>query len=77
MGPDEEENSVESLSKLNVKFPPTDGDAEFLESSPETTPILNTLMTENVLPNQPFNMDLGDQEVSFNKMNSNCREYGQ
>ncbi|KAG8125009.1 hypothetical protein E2320_020263, partial [Naja naja] len=70
MGPDEEENSVESLSKLNVKFPPTDSDTEFLESSPETIPILNTLMTENVLPNQPFNMDLRDQEVSFNKMNS-------
>uniref|UniRef100_A0A2D4HRS5 UBZ1-type domain-containing protein n=1 Tax=Micrurus lemniscatus lemniscatus TaxID=129467 RepID=A0A2D4HRS5_MICLE len=62
MGPDEEENSVESLSKLNVKFPPTDSDTEFLESSPETIPILNTLMTENVLPNQPFNMDLRDQE---------------
>ncbi|ETE71245.1 TRAF family member-associated NF-kappa-B activator [Ophiophagus hannah] len=62
MGPDEEENSVESLSKLNVKFPPTDSDTEFLESSPETIPILNTLMTEHVLPNQPFNMDLRDQE---------------
>ncbi|XP_007427628.1 TRAF family member-associated NF-kappa-B activator isoform X1 [Python bivittatus] len=62
MGQDEEENSVESLSKLNVKFPPTDSDTEFLESSPETTPILNTLMSENTLPNQPFNMDLGDQE---------------
>ncbi|XP_013913115.1 PREDICTED: TRAF family member-associated NF-kappa-B activator [Thamnophis sirtalis] len=62
MGPDEEENSVESLSKLNVKFPPTDSDTEFLESSSETTPILNTLTTENMLPNLPFNMDLGDQE---------------
>ncbi|KAM3853740.1 LOW QUALITY PROTEIN: TRAF family member-associated NF-kappa-B activator [Vipera latastei] len=70
MGPDEEENSVESLSKLNVKFPPTDGDAEFLESSPETTPILNTLMTENVLPNQPFNMDLGDQEPPWKSYSS-------
>ncbi|XP_070587736.1 TRAF family member-associated NF-kappa-B activator isoform X2 [Erythrolamprus reginae] len=60
--PDEEENSVESLSKLNVKFPPTDSDTEFLESSPETTPIPNTLMIENVLPNQPFKMNLGDQE---------------
>ncbi|XP_032067233.1 TRAF family member-associated NF-kappa-B activator isoform X2 [Thamnophis elegans] len=62
MGPDEEENSVESLSKLNVKFPPTDSDTEFLESSSETTPILNTLTTENMLPNLPFNMDLEDQE---------------
>ncbi|KAM6459221.1 TRAF family member-associated NF-kappa-B activator isoform 6-T13 [Liasis olivaceus] len=62
MGQDEEENSVESLSKLNVKFPPTDSDTEFLESSPETTPVLNTLMSENMLPNQPFNMDFGDQE---------------
>ncbi|XP_034282059.1 TRAF family member-associated NF-kappa-B activator isoform X2 [Pantherophis guttatus] len=66
MGPDEEENSVESLSKLNVKFPPTDSDTEFLESSPETTPILNALMTENMLPNQPFNMDHGDQEPPWN-----------
>uniref|UniRef100_A0A8D0EF26 TRAF family member associated NFKB activator n=1 Tax=Salvator merianae TaxID=96440 RepID=A0A8D0EF26_SALMN len=62
-GQDEEENSVESLSKLNVKFPPADGDTAFLDSSPDVPPAL----PEDVLQDQQFNKELGDQDVSFSE----------
>ncbi|XP_061464641.1 TRAF family member-associated NF-kappa-B activator isoform X2 [Rhineura floridana] len=61
MGQEEEENSVESLSKFNVKFPPTDNDVTFLESAPDAPPIPCTVMTENLLLDQQFNKDLGAQ----------------
>ena len=32
LGQDEEDTSFESLSKFNVKFPPTDNDSTFLHS---------------------------------------------
>ncbi|KAJ6660838.1 hypothetical protein lerEdw1_017464 [Lerista edwardsae] len=65
IGQDEEENSVESLSKLNVKFPPTDNDSAFLQSTPDTSPIPCTVLTENLLQNQQFNREPGDQAVNF------------
>ncbi|KAM5266720.1 TRAF family member-associated NF-kappa-B activator isoform 3-T8 [Hipposideros larvatus] len=41
LGRDEEDTSLESLSKFNVKFPPVDSDSTFLHSTPErpTVPV--------------------------------------
>lgn len=71
IGQDEEENSVESLSKLNVKFPPTDNDSAFLQSTPDTSPIPCTVLTENLLQNQKFNIEQGDQAVNFSEVACN------
>ncbi|XP_066468181.1 TRAF family member-associated NF-kappa-B activator isoform X2 [Tiliqua scincoides] len=71
VGQDEEENSVESLSKLNVKFPPTDNDSAFLQSAPDTSPIPCTVLTENLLQNQQFNREPGDQAVNFSEVSCN------
>ncbi|KAG9477245.1 hypothetical protein GDO78_002568 [Eleutherodactylus coqui] len=41
LAPDDERSiSVESLSKLSIKFPPSSDDSDFLESSPDNLPIL-------------------------------------
>ncbi|XP_033021725.1 TRAF family member-associated NF-kappa-B activator isoform X1 [Lacerta agilis] len=74
MGQDEEENSVESLSQFNVKFPPIDNDAAFLESTPDAPGIPCIVMTENMLPDQPFHRDLGDQDVSYSEVKRNMFE---
>ncbi|XP_044273535.1 TRAF family member-associated NF-kappa-B activator isoform X1 [Varanus komodoensis] len=74
MGQEEEENSVESLSKFNVKFPPTDHDVTFLESTPDTSPIVCTAGTGNLLQDQQFNQDLGDQAANFSEMKHNLFE---
>ncbi|XP_062972553.1 TRAF family member-associated NF-kappa-B activator [Elgaria multicarinata webbii] len=74
MGQEEEENSVESLSKFNVKFPPTDHDATFLESTPDIPPIACTTVTENVLQDSQFNRDIGDQAVGFSEVKRNLFE---
>nr|XP_056717473.1 TRAF family member-associated NF-kappa-B activator [Euleptes europaea] len=65
MGPDEEENSVESLSKLSVKFPPTDSDSTFLQSSPDTPLVPCAVGPECLLPEPQFDRELGDQAVNF------------
>ncbi|KAJ7345714.1 hypothetical protein JRQ81_001664 [Phrynocephalus forsythii] len=66
---DEEENSVESLSQLNVKFPPTDNDAAFLQSTPDTPPIPCTMGTQTLLQDPQFKRDLGGQGESFSDVN--------
>ncbi|XP_042335872.1 TRAF family member-associated NF-kappa-B activator isoform X2 [Sceloporus undulatus] len=73
-GQDEEENSVESLSKLNVKFPPTDSDTTFLESTTESPPIPYSPGTEALLQDQQFNSDLEDQDVSYSEVKCNLFE---
>ncbi|XP_053554339.1 TRAF family member-associated NF-kappa-B activator isoform X3 [Bombina bombina] len=53
LGPDDEVSfSVESLSNLSVKFPPTDNDSEFLQSAPEKLPALNIVSSENPYPSK-------------------------
>ncbi|XP_053327013.1 TRAF family member-associated NF-kappa-B activator isoform X2 [Spea bombifrons] len=48
LGPDDELSvSVESLSNLSVKFPPSDENCEFLESSPEIGPLLRPASDKN------------------------------
>ncbi|XP_015285124.1 PREDICTED: TRAF family member-associated NF-kappa-B activator isoform X2 [Gekko japonicus] len=67
MGPDEEENSVESLSKLSVKFPPTDSDSTFLQSTPDTPPVPCVVVPECLLPDPQFDTELGDPAVNFSE----------
>uniref|UniRef100_A0ACB8G176 Uncharacterized protein n=1 Tax=Sphaerodactylus townsendi TaxID=933632 RepID=A0ACB8G176_9SAUR len=67
IGPDEEENSVESLSKLNVKFPPTDSDSTFLQSTPDTLPVPCAVGPECLLPDPQFDRELGDPAVNFSE----------
>ncbi|XP_053134322.1 TRAF family member-associated NF-kappa-B activator isoform X2 [Hemicordylus capensis] len=74
MGQDEEENSVESLSKFNVKFPPTDNDSTFLQSSPDTPPISCGVVTEDLLQDQQFNRELGNQTMNFSEVAGNLFE---
>ncbi|XP_008117344.2 TRAF family member-associated NF-kappa-B activator [Anolis carolinensis] len=71
IGQDEEENSVESLSKLNVKFPPTENDTTFLESTTDAPPIPCIPGAEALLQ---VNRDLADQDVNFSEMKCNLFE---
>ncbi|XP_009994391.1 PREDICTED: TRAF family member-associated NF-kappa-B activator [Chaetura pelagica] len=59
VGQDEDNNSVESLSKFNVKFPPTDNDSAFLQSTQEKPTVPCTGIAENML--QDFNLEHRDQ----------------
>ncbi|KAM3915848.1 TRAF family member-associated NF-kappa-B activator isoform 1-T2 [Leptodactylus fuscus] len=53
LGPDDELSiSVESLSNLSVKFPPSTDDCDFLESSPGKLPILPQALEQGANPNQ-------------------------
>ncbi|XP_006196275.1 TRAF family member-associated NF-kappa-B activator isoform X2 [Vicugna pacos] len=63
---DEEENSVESLSKFNVKFPPTDSDSTFLHSTPERPSVLGPTAFEAVCQDT-FNMEPRDNPGNFVK----------
>lgn len=67
MGPDEEENFVESLSKLSVKFPPTDSDSAFLQSTPDTLPIPCAVGPECLLPDPQFDREHGDPAGNFSE----------
>ncbi|XP_029461458.1 TRAF family member-associated NF-kappa-B activator isoform X2 [Rhinatrema bivittatum] len=50
LGQDEEDNcSVESLSKFSVKFPPTDTNSVFLQSAPENPAVSSPAGIENML----------------------------
>ncbi|XP_054826996.1 TRAF family member-associated NF-kappa-B activator isoform X2 [Eublepharis macularius] len=71
MGQDEEENSVESLSKLSVKFPPTDNDSAFLQSTPDSAPVPCAVGSECLLQDLQFNRELGNPAVNFNQVT--CR----
>ncbi|XP_032335458.1 TRAF family member-associated NF-kappa-B activator isoform X4 [Camelus ferus] len=63
---DEEDNSVESLSKFNVKFPPTDSDSTFLHSTPERPNVLGPTAFEAVCQDT-FNMEPRDNPGNFVK----------
>ncbi|KAG8432374.1 hypothetical protein GDO86_016856 [Hymenochirus boettgeri] len=48
---DEEIISLESLSKLSVKFPPMDDGSDFLKSAPEKLPFLGPVLTQTTHTN--------------------------
>ncbi|XP_045874815.1 TRAF family member-associated NF-kappa-B activator isoform X3 [Meles meles] len=66
LGRDEEDTSFESLSKFNVKFPPTDNDSTFLHSTPERPNILGPVISEAVYQDK-FNMEFRDIPGNFVK----------
>ncbi|XP_069430452.1 TRAF family member-associated NF-kappa-B activator isoform X2 [Ovis canadensis] len=66
LGQDEEDTSFESLSKLNVKFPPTDNDSTFLHSTPERPDVLGSVTSETVCQDQ-FNMEPRNNPGNFVK----------
>nr|XP_048281655.1 TRAF family member-associated NF-kappa-B activator isoform X2 [Myodes glareolus] len=66
LGRDEEDTSLESLSKFNVKFPPMDSDSAFLHSTPETPSILSPDTSEAVRQDT-FNMEGRDNPGNFGK----------
>uniref|UniRef100_A0A8C3YB46 TRAF family member associated NFKB activator n=1 Tax=Catagonus wagneri TaxID=51154 RepID=A0A8C3YB46_9CETA len=66
LGQDEEDTSFESLSKFNVKFPPTDSDSAFLHSTPERPTVLGPATSEAVCQDK-FNMDPRDNPGNFVK----------
>ncbi|XP_027674855.2 TRAF family member-associated NF-kappa-B activator isoform X2 [Chelonia mydas] len=71
VGQDEEDNSVESLSKLNVKFPPTDNDSTFLQSTPDKPTVPCTAIAENILQDHHFNMKHEDHTMNRSKLECN------
>ncbi|KAL1786839.1 hypothetical protein HispidOSU_026299 [Sigmodon hispidus] len=66
LGPDEEDTSLESLSKFNVKFPPLDSDSPFLHSTPETLSNLNPATAEAGCQDR-FNVEARDNPGNFGK----------
>ncbi|XP_067405474.1 TRAF family member-associated NF-kappa-B activator isoform X2 [Emydura macquarii macquarii] len=71
VGQDEDDNSVESLSKLNVKFPPTDNDSAFLQSTPDKPTVPCTVIAENMLQDNHFNMEHKDQAMNLSELECN------
>uniref|UniRef100_A0A8C8RI07 TRAF family member associated NFKB activator n=1 Tax=Pelusios castaneus TaxID=367368 RepID=A0A8C8RI07_9SAUR len=74
VGQDEEDNSVDSLSKFNVKFPPTDNDSAFLQSTPDKPMVPCTAIVENMLQDHHFNMEHKDQAMNLSKLECNTFE---
>ncbi|XP_032659452.1 TRAF family member-associated NF-kappa-B activator isoform X2 [Chelonoidis abingdonii] len=74
VGQDEEDNSVESLSKFSVKFPPTDNDSTFLQSTPDKPAVPCTAIAENMLPDHHFYMDQEDHTMNLSKLECNTLE---
>ncbi|XP_030310458.1 TRAF family member-associated NF-kappa-B activator isoform X2 [Calypte anna] len=74
VGQDEDNNSVESLSKFNVKFPPTDNDSAFLQSTQEKPTIPCTGIAENMLQDHHFNLEHRDRAVNLSKLEPNSFE---
>ncbi|XP_044522504.1 TRAF family member-associated NF-kappa-B activator isoform X2 [Gracilinanus agilis] len=66
LGQEEEDNSLESLSKFNVKFPPMDNDSTFLHSTPEKPQVMVPARTEPVGQDK-FDRELQDSSVAFVK----------
>ncbi|XP_040827563.1 TRAF family member-associated NF-kappa-B activator isoform X1 [Ochotona curzoniae] len=64
LGRDEEDTSIESLSKLNVKFPPVDSDSTFLHSTSELPNILGAATSE-AMCQDILNMELRDNPGHF------------
>ncbi|XP_071977998.1 TRAF family member-associated NF-kappa-B activator isoform X2 [Engystomops pustulosus] len=55
VGPDDDLSvSVESLSNLSVKFPPSSDECEFLESAPGKPPLLPSALEQEAIPNKQF-----------------------
>uniref|UniRef100_A0A8C3VJR7 TRAF family member associated NFKB activator n=1 Tax=Catharus ustulatus TaxID=91951 RepID=A0A8C3VJR7_CATUS len=74
VGQDEDNNSVESLSKFNVKFPPTDNDSAFLQSTQEKPTVPCTGISENILQDHHFNLEHRDRAVNLSKLEPNSFE---
>ncbi|KFP50029.1 TRAF family member-associated NF-kappa-B activator [Cathartes aura] len=74
VGQDEDNNSVESLSKFNVKFPPTDNDSAFLQSTQEKPAVPCTGIAENMLQDHHFNLEHRDRAVNLSKLEPNSFE---
>ncbi|XP_074949398.1 TRAF family member-associated NF-kappa-B activator isoform X1 [Phalacrocorax aristotelis] len=74
VGQDEDNNSVESLSKFNVKFPPTDNDSAFLQSTQEKPTVPCTGIAENMLQDHHFNLEHRDRALNLSKLESNSFE---
>ncbi|KFQ35736.1 TRAF family member-associated NF-kappa-B activator, partial [Merops nubicus] len=74
VGQDEDNNSVESLSKFNVKFPPTDNDSAFLQSTQEKPTVSCTGIAENRLQDHHFNLERRDHAVNLSKLELNSFE---
>ncbi|NXE46558.1 TANK protein, partial [Casuarius casuarius] len=74
VGQDEDNNSVESLSKFNVKFPPTDNDSAFLQSTQDKPTVPCTGIAENMLQDHRFNLEHRDHAVNLSKLESNSFE---
>ncbi|KFV56010.1 TRAF family member-associated NF-kappa-B activator [Tyto alba] len=74
VGQDEDNNSVESLSKFNVKFPPTDNDSAFLQSTQEKPTVPCTGIAENMLQDHRFNLEHRDRAVNLSKLEPNSFE---
>uniref|UniRef100_A0A8C3R0B4 TRAF family member associated NFKB activator n=1 Tax=Cyanoderma ruficeps TaxID=181631 RepID=A0A8C3R0B4_9PASS len=74
VGQDEDNNSVESLSKFNVKFPPTDNDSAFLQSTQEKPTVPCTGISENILQDHHFNLEHRDHAVNLSKLEPNSFE---
>lgn len=66
LGREEEDTSFDSLSKFNVKFPPTDNDSTFLHSTPERPNILGPVTSEAACQDK-FNMEFRDNPGNFVK----------
>ncbi|XP_043852248.1 TRAF family member-associated NF-kappa-B activator isoform X2 [Dromiciops gliroides] len=66
LGQEEEDNSLESLSKFNVKFPPTDNDSTFLHSTPDKPQVMGPARTEPVGQDK-FDRELRDDSMNFVK----------
>ncbi|XP_074071959.1 TRAF family member-associated NF-kappa-B activator isoform X2 [Macrotis lagotis] len=66
LGQGEEDNSLESLSKFNVKFPPTDNDSTFLHSTPDKPQGMGLARTESVGQDK-FDRELRDNSMNFGK----------
>ncbi|XP_010217546.1 PREDICTED: TRAF family member-associated NF-kappa-B activator [Tinamus guttatus] len=74
VGQDEDNNSVESLSKFNVKFPPTDNDSAFLQSTQDKPTVPCTAIAENMLQDHHFNLEHRDHAVNLSELESNSFE---
>ncbi|KAM3667805.1 TRAF family member-associated NF-kappa-B activator isoform 1-T2 [Ammospiza maritima maritima] len=74
VGQDEDNNSVESLSKFNVKFPPTDNDSAFLQSTQEKPTVPCAGISENMLQDHHFNLEHRDRAVNLSKLEPNSFE---
>ncbi|XP_010169433.1 TRAF family member-associated NF-kappa-B activator [Antrostomus carolinensis] len=74
VGQDEDNSSVESLSKFNVKFPPTDNDSAFLQSTQEKPTVPCTGGAENMLQDHHFNLEHRDRTVNLGRLEPNSFE---